>query len=86
VFSPRLDQFWINANRNSIFYEFDRRDGTLSYCVNGLAMDRYFGLMTGRRPALFRVGRNVLHSRFLACFPKIFYCAWTRTTLVPRSR
>jgi hypothetical protein len=33
VFSPRLDQFWISANHNSIFYEFDRRDGTLSYCV-----------------------------------------------------
>src|SRR5258708_9761980 len=49
-------------------------------------MDRYFGLMTGRGRALLRVGRNVLHSRFLACFPKIFYCAWTRTTLVPRSR
>jgi hypothetical protein len=27
----RLDQFWISANRNGIFYEFDRRDGTLSY-------------------------------------------------------
>jgi hypothetical protein len=27
----RLDQFWISANRNDIFYEFDRRDGTLSY-------------------------------------------------------
>jgi hypothetical protein len=29
VFPPRLDQFWISANRNSIFYEFNRRDGTL---------------------------------------------------------
>ena len=27
----RLDQFWISANRNDTFYEFDRRDGTLSY-------------------------------------------------------
>jgi hypothetical protein len=27
----RLDQFWISANRDAIFYEFERRDGTLSY-------------------------------------------------------
>jgi hypothetical protein len=27
----RLDQFWISADRDGIFYEFDRRDGTLSY-------------------------------------------------------
>jgi hypothetical protein len=27
----RLDQFWISANREGIFYEFDRRDGTLTY-------------------------------------------------------
>jgi hypothetical protein len=27
----RLDRFWISANRDGIFYEFDRRDGTLSY-------------------------------------------------------
>ena len=27
----RLDQFWISAHRDGIFYEFDRRDGTLSY-------------------------------------------------------
>ena len=27
----RLDQFWISANRDDIFYEFDRRDGILSY-------------------------------------------------------
>jgi hypothetical protein len=27
----RLDQFWISANRDGIFYEFDRRDGALSY-------------------------------------------------------
>jgi hypothetical protein len=26
----RFDQFWISANRDGIFYEFDRRDGTLS--------------------------------------------------------
>jgi pilus assembly protein Flp/PilA len=31
VFSPRLSQFCISANRNSIFYEFDRRVGAL--CV-----------------------------------------------------
>jgi hypothetical protein len=27
----RLDQFWISADRDGIFYEFDRRNGTLSY-------------------------------------------------------
>ena len=27
----RLDRFWISADRNGIFYEFDRRDGTLTY-------------------------------------------------------
>jgi hypothetical protein len=27
----RLDQFWISANREDIYYEFDRRDGTLTY-------------------------------------------------------
>jgi hypothetical protein len=27
----RLDQFWISANRDGIFYEFDRRNGILSY-------------------------------------------------------
>jgi hypothetical protein len=27
----RLDQFWIRADRDGIFYEFDRRDGNLSY-------------------------------------------------------
>jgi hypothetical protein len=30
----RLDQFWISANRDGIFYEFDRRDGTLSYAAS----------------------------------------------------
>jgi hypothetical protein len=27
----RLDRFWISANRDGVFYEFDRRDGALSY-------------------------------------------------------
>jgi hypothetical protein len=27
----RLDRFWISADRDGVFYEFDRRDGTLSY-------------------------------------------------------
>src|ERR1700730_639640 len=27
----RLDLFWISADRDGIFYEFDRRDGTLTY-------------------------------------------------------
>ncbi len=27
----RLDRFWISADRNGIFYEFDRGDGTLTY-------------------------------------------------------
>jgi hypothetical protein len=27
----RLDRFWISADRDGIFYEFDRRDGTLTY-------------------------------------------------------
>jgi hypothetical protein len=27
----RLDQSWIRANRDGIFYELDRRSGTLSY-------------------------------------------------------
>ncbi len=27
----RLDKYWISANRDGIFYEFDRRNGTLSY-------------------------------------------------------
>ena len=27
----RLDRFWISANRDAIFFELERRDGTLSY-------------------------------------------------------
>jgi hypothetical protein len=27
----RLDRFWISADRDGIFYEFDRRDGNLTY-------------------------------------------------------
>jgi hypothetical protein len=27
----RLDRFWISANRDGIFYEFNRGDGTLTY-------------------------------------------------------
>ena len=27
----RLDRFWISADRDGTFYEFDRRDGTLTY-------------------------------------------------------
>jgi hypothetical protein len=27
----RLDRSWISANRDGVFYELDRRDGTLSY-------------------------------------------------------
>jgi hypothetical protein len=27
----RLDRFWISADRDGIFYEFNRRDGTLTY-------------------------------------------------------
>jgi hypothetical protein len=27
----RLDRFWISADHDGIFYEFDRRDGILSY-------------------------------------------------------
>jgi len=27
----RLDRFWISADRDSIFYEFDRRGGILTY-------------------------------------------------------
>jgi hypothetical protein len=27
----RFDQSWISANRDGIFYELDRRDGSLSY-------------------------------------------------------
>jgi len=27
----RLDKYWISANRDGIFYEFNRQDGTLSY-------------------------------------------------------
>jgi len=27
----RLDRFWISANRDGIFYEFDRGDGTLTF-------------------------------------------------------
>ena len=27
----RLDRSWISANRDGIFYEFDRQDGTLTY-------------------------------------------------------
>ena len=37
----RLDKYWISANRDGIFYEFDRRNGTLSYASsitkNGIA-------------------------------------------------
>jgi hypothetical protein len=37
----RLDQSWISANRDGVFYELDRRDGTLSYAgsttKNGVA-------------------------------------------------
>jgi hypothetical protein len=27
----RLDNYWISANRDDIFYELNRRDGTLTY-------------------------------------------------------
>ena len=27
----RLDRYWISANRDGINYEFDRKDGTLTY-------------------------------------------------------
>jgi hypothetical protein len=27
----RFDEFWISADRDSIFYEFDRRGGSVSY-------------------------------------------------------
>jgi hypothetical protein len=27
----RFDQSWISANRDGIFYELDRRDGSLSF-------------------------------------------------------
>ena len=27
----RLDKYWINANRDGIFQEFDRQDGALTY-------------------------------------------------------
>ena len=27
----RLDRSWVSANRDGIFYEFDRQDGTLTY-------------------------------------------------------
>jgi len=27
----RLDKYWISANRDGIFYEFNRQDGTLTY-------------------------------------------------------
>jgi hypothetical protein len=27
----RLDRLWISANRDDIYYELDRRDGTLTY-------------------------------------------------------
>ena len=27
----RLDRFWIGANRDGIFYEFNRQDGSLTY-------------------------------------------------------
>ena len=27
----RLDRFWISANRDGIFYEFNRQDGSLTY-------------------------------------------------------
>ena len=30
----RLDRSWISADRNGIFYEFDRQDGTLSYAAS----------------------------------------------------
>jgi hypothetical protein len=30
----RLDRFWISADRDGIFYEFDRRDGILTYASN----------------------------------------------------
>jgi hypothetical protein len=37
----RLDRSWISANRDGVFYELDRRDGTLSYAgsttKNGVA-------------------------------------------------
>ncbi len=30
----RLDRNWISANRDDIFYEFDRQSGTLSYATS----------------------------------------------------
>ena len=27
----RIDKYWISANRDDIFYEFNRQDGTLTY-------------------------------------------------------
>jgi hypothetical protein len=30
----RLDRAWISADRDGIFYEFDRRDGTLTYAAS----------------------------------------------------
>jgi len=30
----RLDRSWISANRDGIFYEFDRQDRTLSYAAS----------------------------------------------------
>ena len=30
----RLDRAWISANRDGIFYEFDRQDGTLTYAAS----------------------------------------------------
>ena len=30
----RLDRAWISADRDGIFYEFDRQDGTLTYAAS----------------------------------------------------
>ena len=30
----RLDRFWISADRDGIFYVFDRQDGTLTYAAS----------------------------------------------------
>jgi hypothetical protein len=47
----RLDRSWISANRDSIFYEFDRQDGTLT----GKSISKQYESGCGMRPRAQKV-------------------------------
>ena len=71
----RLDQFWISANRDGIFYEFDRRDGTLSY-ASSTTKDGVSITIVGsgrcQSSAYSRSGEGVLPYQYKA--PGVIFC------------